>query len=147
MKEKCVHFVCTGNTFRSRLAKAYCDSLGLDGIKASSSGIRAERNLDGTICWYTQKLIVENNLIDFVEPKWTQTTVDILKNQDIVFFMKKEHLDFCRQNFSYNAMNFELWNIEDITEGKSVLEAIQETENIFNQIKSKVDKINHFLAH
>jgi len=140
MKEKKVHFVCTGNTFRSRLAKAYCDSLGLEGIRASSSGIMAERNLDGTICWYTQKIIKENHLINFVEPRWNQTTADILKNQDIVFFMKKEHLDYCLKNFSYNPIKFEVWDIEDITEGRSAIGYIEETQNIFDQIKSRVDK-------
>jgi len=143
MIEKNIHFVCTGNTFRSRLARAYFDSLKIDNIKTSSSGITASRNHNGTICWYTQKLIAENNLLDFIETTWTQTTPEILSKADHIIYMQTHHLTDCQKNFNYHSTNYEIWEINDLSEDKDKdLERIQESREIFQQIKSKIDEFS-----
>jgi len=142
MKETKIHFVCTGNTFRSRLAKAYFDYLKINGVKTSSSGIRANKNFDGTICWYTQKLIDENNLIEFVEPTWTQTSPKILSRADYIIFMQTHHLKDCQRDYGYKLTNYEIWEINDMSENKCKdSERIQESRELFEKIKSKVGQL------
>ena len=41
-----IHFVCTGNVYRSRLAEAYCASVCDAAIQVESSGIAAGMNED-----------------------------------------------------------------------------------------------------
>lgn len=142
MIETKVHFVCTGNTFRSRLAKAYFDSLKCENIETSSSGVEATKNLNGIICWYTQKIITENGLKLFEEATWTQTTPEILNQADYIIFMQTHHLLDCQKNFNYNSTNYEIWEINDMSEDKCQdLERIQESREIFEKIKSKVDEL------
>jgi len=44
-----IHFVCTGNVYRSRLAEVYCASMSISGIRVISSGIAAGLDDDAPI--------------------------------------------------------------------------------------------------
>ncbi len=55
-------FVCMGNSYRSRLAEAYMNSLGLPGIVVGSAGVFAAENLNGPITKYAKDLIHEHGL-------------------------------------------------------------------------------------
>ena len=77
-----IHFVCSGNSYRSRLAEAYLKSVLVDKtIIVSSSGTEAEKHRlkNGPICWYAMRLMKRNNLIPFMSWKERQTTSQILK--------------------------------------------------------------------
>jgi protein-tyrosine-phosphatase len=139
-----IHFVCTGNIYRSRLAETYLKSKQLNNIKVSSSGIRAGVAEQVTISWYALHLIEQNNLLTFVSPTYQLTTESLLSDADMIIFMTKYHYDYCVENLNFRSNNFEIWNIEDMTPeilsaGKEP--AIVEATKTFELIKTKVDTL------
>lgn len=137
-----IHFVCTSNTFRSRLADAYLRSKEIPNLTVSSSGIQANLNPNGIITWYAQRIIENENLEVFEPPIWHQTTPELLNEADKVVFMLENHLEFCKKNFGFNQTNYEIWNIEDITQEdrKDDTRVIKLTDGIYSRIKTKVDE-------
>lgn len=147
-----IHFVCRGNSFRSRLAEAYARSkIQSDEISFSSSGIEANRNQNGPISWYAMRIIKENGIVPYMSNYWTQTTQALLNQSDKIIFMKKNHLDFCRSNLNYKGENFEIWDIKDLVDSEEYKKTREEpnkdlismkiTEMIFEQIKEKVENL------
>lgn len=111
-----IHFVCTGNTFRSRMAEAYLNSKNIPKIKASSSGIRAINNLDGDITSYTKKLLSDLGILKYTNKKWTQTTKEKLLKADLVVLMKEEHLSWIKDHLDFTPKNYLVFNVDDITD-------------------------------
>lgn len=136
-----IHFVCTSNTFRSRMADTYLKSKKITGLSVSSSGIEAKDGPNGPITWYAQRIIQRNNLISFEPPSWAQTTGDILKEQDFVIFMEKWHYEASIKRFGYIPGNFEIWDIEDLNgkPGETDVSKMQRSEEIYNKIANKID--------
>ena len=137
-----IHFICTGNTFRSRLASTYLASQEIPRLKVSSSGTEAQKNLNGPITWYGQKLIKENHLIKYQENNWKRTNKKILNDADYIIFIQKQHLLDCQEKYAYNLSKHEVWDIRDIsTRRQTDLEVIEESRDIFNEIKIEVDSL------
>lgn len=138
-----VHFVCTSNTFRSRLAEAYLKSKKLPNINASSSGVVALPNPNGPITWYAQKIIQEQGLIPFEKMLWTQTTKELLEVQDLVIFMEKSHYEHSVSEFKFKGEKFAIWDIEDLTPdpNNTVTDLIRKTEDIYNKIKINIEDL------
>lgn len=136
-----VHFVCRGNTYRSRLAETYLNSKQIPDIKAISSGIGAENNISGPITWYAQRIIQKENLVPFEKPNWQKTTKDLLSQGDLTIFIKKDIYDFCVNNLGFNSKTFEIWNISDVNEDGNEEAKIKITENTFEEIKKKIDEL------
>lgn len=145
-----VHFVCTGNTYRSRLAEAYCNSLQRPGIRAISSGVEAARNENGPISWYAARLLKRYDLIPFMSPHWTQTTAQLLAASDLVVFLEPEHYMVCRDRFGFCGPAWEVWHIPDLdlTDGVCSdtlfaidLAGIVATERAFAEIRAHVDRL------
>jgi protein-tyrosine-phosphatase len=149
-----IHFVCSGNAYRSRLAEAYLKSkLGSKEIKVSSSGIAARLHKfgNGPICWYAMRLIKHHNLIEFMSWQEQQTTKEILSGVDLLICMRQEHLDFCQNELGYIG-KFEMWNIPDLDEMDDFIPSLQPgletdinhinlTEQTFKLIAEKVDDL------
>src|SRR5689334_8475622 len=97
-KEIHVHFVCTGNGYRSRLAETYLKAKQLSWLRVSSSGIAAERWFlkNGPICWDAMRLIYNNRLVPFMSLSTIQTTPQHLAQATIVIFMSQEHYQYAR---------------------------------------------------
>ena len=77
-----IHFVCSGNTYRSRLAEAYLRSMDKKpNTKVSSSGIIADKSKpeNGPVNWYTMRLMKRNDLIKYMSWQQTQTTQPLLE--------------------------------------------------------------------
>lgn len=113
-----VHFVCTGNAYRSRLAEAYFNSKQLPGFTASSSGIRANyhRPANGPISEYAKVLLEKDGILRFTTVDVTQTTLDILEEQDYFVFMRQIHYDFCVGTLKFKPKQYEIWEIKDVNE-------------------------------
>ncbi len=94
-----VHFVCTGNVYRSRLAEAYLRSKKLPNVDTSSSGIKAQEGRNGPITWYAS-IIKRNQLVEHLKNYWTQTTPQMLYEADIVVFMTDEQYHYAKNTFS-----------------------------------------------
>ncbi len=150
VKKYHVHFVCTGNYYRSRLAEAYLRSKKLPNIRVSSSGIQAKEFYykNGPISWYAARLIKRHNLIPHTKRDSTQTTSKRLNEADIVVFMTEKQYMYAKIKFNYGKNSFEIWNIGDIddadffgTERDSDLMRIEHSEKTFEKIKENVAKL------
>lgn len=138
-----IHFVCTGNTFRSRMAEAYLNSKNIPNIKATSSGIRAYKNLNGNIINYTKKLLRDLGILKYTSEKWTQTDKNILINADLVIFMKEEHFSWVKDHLDFTPKNYLVFNVDDITDSIKGDE-FKRNEFIkltFQTISSKIDNL------
>jgi protein-tyrosine-phosphatase len=140
-----VHFVCKGNTFRSRLAEAYLNSKQIPNLRVISSGIEAKMNDCGPITWVAQRIIQNNHLIPFQKPVWDQTTKVWLEEGDLTIFMHQNIYDYAVLHFDFNGKNFQIWEIPDIRIHLLTLaqefEKIKGTEKIYAEIKQKVDAL------
>jgi protein-tyrosine-phosphatase len=145
-----VHFICEGNTYRSRLAEAYLNSKQIPSIKSMSSGIKASRNLLGPITWYAQRIIEKEKLIPFQSINWQQTTKELLEQTDFTVFMQKEHYDYCREKLGFATKNYEIWNIKDLNKfltfslgepTATKIEKIKASDETYKIIKRKVDDL------
>lgn len=114
-----IHFICTGNTYRSRLAEAYLRSKQIKGINVISSGIAAHRNLSGPIDWYSQRIIQDKNFVKFESIQWQQTTKELLDKSDFIVFMKYMHLEFCKKELGYKGNNHKVFDINDLDDDRN----------------------------
>ena len=145
-----IHFICNGNTYRSRLAEAYLNSKNSSGLKSISSGIIASRNESGPISWYAQRILQNEKLVPFESLGWQQTTKEILKQGDLTIFMQQEPYDYCRKYLDFTQKDYEIWDIKDMYEFLSSStqkgpftesEKINASEETFKIIKRKIDDL------
>lgn len=127
-----IQFVCTGNTFRSRISEAYLKSKDIPGLIVSSSGIEAQKNLNGPVCDVTVHLLEDHHLVKYLSKTWKATQKEELESQDLVVFMDKIHFEYSYGVLHCHIPNYETWDIPDITKEIS-------GEQIFQRIKEKVD--------
>jgi len=145
-----IHFVCTGNIYRSRLAEAYLRSKQIPNLLVSSSGTRSSIQLKGPITWYAQRILQRNMLTTFMSYSWKDTEYQVLRDSDYVIFMSKENYEFCKSK-NYPMGNKHLvWELPDFDEislsGKSLdkkveIKIIGDSEETFINIKKKVDQL------
>ncbi|HZU77238.1 MAG TPA: hypothetical protein VFA70_10775 [Dehalococcoidia bacterium] len=107
-----VHFVCVGNTYRSRLAEALLNARELPGVRATSSGIRASENLNGPVSWQALRLLKNHGLIPHMSPHWTQTSAAVLAAADLVVFMEPACRQYCAEQYGF-AGDCEVWDVPD----------------------------------
>lgn len=144
-----IHFVCTGNIYRSRLAEAYLKSKNIPGLVVSSSGTHASEQYKWHISWYALRLHYRYGLINFLTPTWTNTISKHVVNSDIVIFMGNDNYEYCIKKFA-PPKKYEIWNLPDFDDvglnGKPLdltkeSEYIQISENVFAHIREKVDHL------
>lgn len=129
-----VQFICTGNTFRSRIAEAYLESKNIPNLIVSSSGINVQRNLNGSVSRHAVETLKKHHLYPYLANSWTVTDKDEIEIQDLVIFMEKIHYDFCLHTLHCQISNYEIWNIADLSTATTA-------EKIFQQIKQKIDAL------
>ena len=69
-----IHFIYTGNIYRSRLAEAYCASKSVPGLCVLSSGVGTKLNRGIHIAPYAARVLSQRGLERFAAPSWQQTT-------------------------------------------------------------------------
>jgi protein-tyrosine-phosphatase len=86
---KRVHFICRGNSFRSRLAEAYLKSLNLKGITVLSSGTVAADHaaINGPLLNCTRHVLGLHHILKYDKGHWEQLTASRLSGNDITIFM------------------------------------------------------------
>lgn len=137
-----VHFICFGNTYRSRLAEAYLNSKKLAEVSVISSGVGTTKNGNRPISWLGQRLLDKYKLVPFQKANRTQTSKQLLNLGDLTIFFGKEYYQFCVDKLGFNSNNFEIWEIADLDPGvKEDLEKIRITEETFEVIRQKIDDL------
>ena len=135
-----IHFICTGNLYRSRLAEAWCASRGMAGIEVSSSGIAAGRANPAPISPWAADALARRGLDSFAAPHWQPTTRSLVEASDVLVFMEPEHKHFCREWLDPDRQRIEVWEIEDI--GPMPAEEIPATvERTFARIRERTDAL------
>lgn len=109
-----IHFICTGNIYRSRLAEAYCASRCGTGIEVLSSGIRAGCNGDGRISPYAADILANYALASYAAAHWRRTTAALVRASDVLVFMEGEHHRFCEDWIEPERQRIEVWDVEDV---------------------------------
>lgn len=141
-----IHFICRGNIFRSRIADAYFNSLGLKNIKSISSGTVAHDHSPSNIknqeiC---NKVISEHGLSKFNKNGWDQLTNERLNEGDLVVFMNNIVKTECQKLFGL-PQSYNVWNIADnyeITPIPTTDEEIREyAEKTLKAVTEEVDKL------
>jgi protein-tyrosine-phosphatase len=145
-----IHFICTGNSYRSRLAEAYLNAQAVPGLTAMSSGIHAQRNEHGPITWYAARIIKHHQLVPFMSLCWKQTDAASLEAADELVFMAEEHRAYCQEHFVLAKRPFRVWDVPDVdpllipesaaaSERETIL--VRETERTFERITKLVDEL------
>ncbi len=134
-----IHFVCTGNIYRSRLAEAYCTSLNAAGIRASSSGIAAGQWDDAPISPHAAELLARHGLSSYAAARWQRTTAELVRSSDVLVFMEDEHHRFC-ESWIEPRQRVEIWGVKDI-DGLELDEIPNEVQRTFEIIRRHTDAL------
>ena len=135
-----IHFICTGNIYRSRLAEAYCASKGVPGLHVLSSGIGTALNGGVPIAPYAARILREHGLERFTAPSWQQTTAALVGSSDVLVFMEREHHYFCQDWIDPVRQRFEIWDVPDVgpVEAARIMPKVEET---FAVIRQRTDSL------
>ena len=135
-----IHFVCTGNIYRSRMAEAYCLSKGIPGIRATSSGIAAGRDGNAPISPWAADVFRRYGLESFAAAGWQRTTEGLIQANDVLVFMESEHQHFCEAWIERDRHRVEVWEIEDIGP-MDVGKIPEKVERTFEMIRERTDAL------
>lgn len=144
-----IHFICSGNIYRSRIAEAYLKSKKLPNITVSSSGTQAHRQGKGSIAWYALRLLYRHNLLPYMSNMWRVTREEYLSEADIVVFMGKSNWEFC-QKWLPEGKKYEIWEVPDFDDKednqkplnvKKEITYIEMSEDAFRKIVENVDRL------
>jgi protein-tyrosine-phosphatase/8-oxo-dGTP pyrophosphatase MutT (NUDIX family) len=107
-----VHFVCRGNTYRSRLAAAYMEGLVDARFSISSSGISATGGTIKTAELYTQATANAHGL--HIGGLKRQTTSALLQAADVIIFMNKDVYDDACKSYDFDIRKAQVWHVKDM---------------------------------
>jgi protein-tyrosine-phosphatase len=125
-----IHFICRGNTHRSRLAEAYARSstAQIADVTVISSGIEADRDLNGPIVPFVKRTLEDENLLHFTGPTWTQTTQPMIDRSDALIFMSDDVFEDAVERFRIPVERSQRWHIPD-------------AQGVHGQIRSAVERL------
>ncbi len=135
-----IHFICTGNIYRSRLAEAYCTSKGVAGVRVLSSGIGTASNRGVPIAPYAARVLSEHGLERFAAPSWQQTTAALVRASDVLVFMEGEHYRFCKDWIDPIRQTVEILDIPDVGPVDAA-RIMTKVEQIFEMIGQRTDML------
>ena len=140
-----IHFICTGNIYRSRLAEAYCNSRCVPGIHVFSSGIRAGLNGDVPISPYAADVLTKYGLNGYAAARWQRTSEELVRASNVLVFMESEHRRFCEEWIEGMRQRIEVWGIEDVGPVDAT-EIANKVERTFGIIRQRIDTLLSVLA-
>jgi len=135
-----IHFICTGNIYRSRLAEAYCASCCSPGVQVLSSGIAAGSKGNVPISPYAADILTDYSLTSYAAPHWQRTTASLVHASDVLVFMETEHRRFCQEWIEPARQRIEVWEIEDVGPMKAS-EIADEVQRTFAIIRQRTDAL------
>ena len=151
-----IHFVCRGNTYRSRLAAAYMATLLDDRFAISSSGIEADRSKQVTTsASYTKATAKVHKLTHQIDTHKTQTTTKLLDAADVIVFMNKDVYDDALREYELDVRKCLVWDVADIGPEAYKKTIAKHTQQVlvdaaagtFAAIRVHCDALYHYLTH
>lgn len=134
-----IHFICTGNIYRSRMAEAYCVSRCVPGVSVLSSGTQTVLNGGVSIARYAAETLRAHGLEHFASASWKQTTPALVRQSDILVFMEDEHHRFCLDWIDPRRQRVQIWGVHDIGSGAKPAEFRAAAERTFATLKAHTD--------
>jgi 8-oxo-dGTP pyrophosphatase MutT (NUDIX family)/protein-tyrosine-phosphatase len=155
MVEKRLHFVCRGNTFRSRLAEGYAKSLKVPHYTITSSGVDIDADKDTVLSPYARDIARIHHLTGFMSKTKHQTSQKILQSHDVLVFFGKDVYETAAKTMNIDARQAVIWDIEDLSgfltrhpRTKKTTENHRKiTNRIGEDIFDAVDALFDFLEH
>jgi len=150
-----IHFVCRGNTYRSRLAAAYMDTLVDDRFVVTSSGVDAAESDVKTAQPYTKATAKLHKLKHGIAGSNKQTTSKLLAEADVIIFLSKDVFDTARKSYEFDERKVLMWRVGDMdpelkrrTLAKNSEQAlIDAAANTFASIQKHCDDLYEYLTH
>jgi len=142
-----VHFVCRGNAFRSILAEAYLNSLGVKDWSVLSSGTVAAQDKDRNLAHYrmTLQLLERHGIREFAKPGYgDQLTQSLLDRADVTVCLNQRVYDECLGLVAFRAVP-RIWSVADLGEQGRIsgLAAQRQAyrEAVYQEIAAHVDRL------
>lgn len=142
-----IHFICRGNSFRSIIAEAYLNSLGIKGSRVMSSGTTAESDKARNLIYYrmTLDLLEKHGIREFAKAGYgDQLTQSRLEKTDITVCMNQRVYDECPRSVTFPASP-RIWSVADIGEPGRISNAESERglyrEEAYQEIVKNVDRL------
>src|SRR5271165_4080118 len=113
-----IHFVCRGNVFRSLIAEAYLNSLGIKDWDVLSSGTAAASEKAANLVNYrkTLELLEKHGIREFAKAGYgDQLTQSRLEKADITVCMNQRVYDECLRYVIFPASP-RIWSVADVGE-------------------------------
>lgn len=145
-----IHFICLGNTYRSRMAEAYFKSLHLTQYSVISSGVLADRVKKRAISRYAADVLRNHKILHYAKSKSTVLTQARLDRGDIAIFMNREVYRQCLDRGMTPPRRSYIWDIPDIyrpniTEAEYRHEVLPIAERTFHRIQQRTLELIAFL--
>lgn len=138
MVEKRLHFICRGNTFRSRLAEGYARSLKLPHYTITSSGIDTQANKNMALSPYARDNARHEGITGFMSKSKHQTTQKLLDSQDVLIFLGKDVYDETAHEFRVDGRRAEVWDIDDLSSYLAKHPRLRRTEDNYQKITANI---------
>lgn len=142
-----IHFICRGNSFRSIIAEAYLNSLGIKDSSALSSGSTAASDKARNLTYYrvALDLLEKHGIREFAKVSYgDQLTQSRLEKADITVCMNQRVYDECLRCVTFPA-NPRIWSVADVGEPGRIPNDESESwhyrEEAYQEIVNNVDRL------
>lgn len=108
-----IHFVCSGNVFRSRLAEAYARAIFPAHIRVSSSGVLADTYEQHFLSPWARRISARDGITNSLSANRTISAQKDFDSNDIIVFMHPKVLDQARAKFTLNEDKCLVWDVKD----------------------------------
>jgi len=146
-----VHFICRGNVFRSIIAEAYLNSLGLKDLNVKSSGTVADEFRQQNIIniMKTRELLKIHNIDKFAKVHYAeQISKGHIKANDLIIFMNNIVQEEFKRDFQIPKKSL-TWDIADLGEKGRIPRSEQEraaySEDVYLEVVGKVNELVDYL--
>lgn len=141
-----IHFICRGNSFRSIIAEAYLNSLGVAGLSVLSSGTTASNKAENLVYYLkTLEILGQHGIRDFAKADYgDQLTQARLAAADITVCMNQRVYDE-GLHIAIFPGGTRIWSVADIGEtgriARTESEQLRYREEAYQEIVKNVDQL------